>query len=138
MAFQIVEINEVRPGNISAKVSHEGNQVNVIIRAGRGDDLMIEKNFQAEIDYDEVVEWKVIDDFSDDRSAIWQEQDGVHLAGRIHNVLDYGDGKTVVDVYMQQGPEFFSVTSEAMDELSLDASTGLEIVVKTLYLQPTS
>jgi hypothetical protein len=138
MAFQIVEIVDLQPENVLAKVSHQNNQVTATIRANKNEDLVIGKSFDAEIDYDQVLEWNVIDDFSDDRSGIWQEQDGLHLAGRIHNVLDYGDGKTIVDVYMQNGPEFFTVASEGMEDLDFDANMGLEIVVQNLHLHPTS
>lgn len=138
MAFQIVEIIDVQAERTFAKVSHGGNQFNVSIRGHNSNDLIVGKSVQAEIDYDEVVEWKELEDFNDDQSGIWQEQDEIHLVGRIHNVLDYGDGKTIVDVYMQKGPEYFTVTSDAMEDLSFDVSSGLEIVVKNLYLHPTS
>jgi hypothetical protein len=138
MAFQIIEIVDPQPENILAKVSHQNNQVTATIRGNKNQDLGVGKSFDVEIDYDQVLEWNVIDDFSDDRSGIWQEQDGIHLAGRIHNVLDYGDGKTIVDVYLQNGPEFFTVTSEAMEDIDFDANTGLEIVVQSLHLYPIS
>jgi hypothetical protein len=137
MAFRIVEIIDSKPENMLANVIHEDYLLTATIRAEKSADLIAEKLFQAEIDYDEVMGWKVVDDFDDDQSGIWQEQDGIHLLGRIHNVLDYGDGKTVVDVYVQKGPEFFTVTADGMDDPTFDATTGLEIVVKTLYLHPT-
>lgn len=138
MAFQIVEILDVQAENVVAKALHQDNPTIVAIRGMKKDEIVPGTSIQAEITYDEVVEWNVIDDFSDDRSGIWQDDNGIHLVGRIHNVLDYGDGKTIVDVYMQKGSEFFSVTSESMEEIEFDANTGLEIVVKTLYLHLTS
>ena len=79
--------------------------------------------------------WKVVDDFEDARSGIWQEQDGIHLLGRVHNVLDYGDGKTIIDVYMQNGSELFTVDSETVDDVP-EANDGLEITVGNLYFTP--
>jgi hypothetical protein len=76
-----------------------------------------------------------VGDFEDVRSGIWQEQDGIHLLGRVHNVLDYGDGKVIVEVYMQNGSELFAVDSETIADIP-EANDGLEITVGKLYLYP--
>ncbi len=135
MSFQILEILDSHPQGILAKVSHQNNQLTVLIPNQEKKDLPVGMSFQAEIGFDRVLTWKSIDDFEDARSEIWQEPDGIHLLGRVHNILDYGDGKTIIDVYMQNGPEFFTVSSEMMEEV-LEASAGLEITVGVLYVYP--
>ena len=75
-------------------------------------------------------------EFEDASSGVWQANDGIHLLGRIHSILEYGDGKTIVDVYIQNGPELFTVSSEMIDIATLEPSGGLEITVGSLYLYP--
>ena len=136
MAFQIAEIVDSQTENTLARVNHQNHQITATVRNKQRNDILVGKSFQAEIGYDKILDWKVIEDFRDDQSGIWEEGDGIHLLGRIHNVLDYGDGKTLVDVYVQNGPEVFTVDSDAIEDLSFNANTGLEIVVRNLYIQP--
>ena len=135
MAFQITEIVDTQSEGVVVQALHQNNPLTVTICGVKNDEIM-GKAFQAVIDYDEILEWNVVESFRDDRSGIWQEQDGVHLLGRVHNILDYGDGKTIVDIYIQNGSEFFTVNSDAIEDLSFDANTGLEIVVRNLYIHP--
>ena len=93
--------------------------------------------FTRAIGYDEIRNWKVVGDFEDASSGVWQEQDGIHLLGRVHNVLDYGDGKIIIDVYVQNGSDLFTVGSETVDD-ALEANDGLEITVRNLYIYPDS
>ncbi len=135
MPFQIVEILDSQPEGIAAKVSHQGNQVIAIV-ADRGlGDIAVGKLIEAEISYDKILSWKVIPDFDDTESGIWQEQDGIHLRGRVHNVLDFGDGKIIMDVYIQNGSDLFAVDLETVDDVP-EANDGLEITVGKLYLYP--
>jgi hypothetical protein len=100
--------------------------------------IFVGNPFQAEISFDEILDWKVVNDFEDSQSRIWQEQDGIHLRGRIHSVLDYGDGTIFIDVYLQNGPEFFTIQLNAGEEGTPDANDGLEITVGHLILHPVS
>ncbi len=135
MSFQMIEILGSQPQGILARVSHRDNQVTALI-ANRGtDDMTVGRTFEAEIGYDKILEWKVISDFDDIQSGIWQEQDGIHLRGRVHNVLDYGDGKIIMDVYIQNGSDLFAVDLETVDDVP-EANDGLEITVGKLYLYP--
>lgn len=129
MSFEIIEIVEIQAEKIQAVVKHGDHQIPVTV-VGKREDIVVGKSFSAEISYDEIRNWNVVSDFEDARSGIWQEQDGIHLLGRVHNVLDYGDGKTIVDVYMQNGPEFFTVSSEVIDITDLESNGGLEIIVE--------
>ncbi len=100
------------------------------------DDVHVGRSLEAEIGYDKIIGWNIVPDFDDARSGVWQEQDGIHLLGRVHNILDYGDGKIVIDVYIQNGSELFTVDPEPMDDVP-EANDGLEITVGRLYIYPT-
>ena len=136
MSFQIIEILDSQPEGILAKVSHQNSQVTAVI-ANRGtDDMTAGRSVEAEIGYEKILGWKVVSDFDDTKSGIWQERDGIHLLGRIHSLLDFGDGKTIADVYMQNGSELFQVDLEAIDDAALESDSGLEIIVSKLYIYP--
>ena len=124
--------------NVLAKVLHHNNPIAVTVRRGKAQDIRVGEWFQAEITFDEILGWQVRDDFEDAQSGIWQDQNGIHLLGRIHSLLDYGDGAVVIDVYIQNGPEYFTVRLNAEEEDAPDANDALEIVVGHLYLQPVS
>ncbi len=136
MSFQIIEILDSQPQGILARVSHEGNQVIAMIPNPGMGDMAVGQSLEAEIGYDKVLGWKVISDFDHTTSGIWQEPDGIHLRGRIHSLLDFGDGKTIVDVFMQNGGEVFQVDLEAIDDAALESDSGLEITVGKLYIYP--
>lgn len=135
MSFQMIAILDSRPEGILAKVSHQDHPVAAVVASKRTDDLVAGKSIEAEIGYDEILASQVIPDFDDMKSGIWQEQDGIHLLGRVHNVLDYGDGKVIVEVYLQNGSELFAVDSETSADVP-EANDGLEITVGKLYLYP--
>lgn len=134
MAFQIVEVLDSQPENILATILHQDNQVTATVRGMKDHEVPVGKLFQADIRFDEILGWKVVSNFEDTRSGIRQEQDGIHLYGRVHSILDYGDGRTMIDVYMQNGPEIFTVNLDATDEDTPEANDGLEVVVGDLSL----
>ncbi len=135
MSFQIIEILESQPQGVLAKVGHQSNQVIAVIANRGAENITVGESLEAEIGYDKILSWKMTGDFDDTRSGIWQAQDGIHLLGRVQSVLDYGDGKTIIDVYMQNGSELFTVDSETVDDVP-EANDGLEITVGNLYIYP--
>src|SRR5262245_43362098 len=127
MAFQLTEILDSKSENVLAKVLHQNNQLHATVRGLEEHNVSVGEPFQAEISFDQILDWKVVDDFEDSESGIWQEEDGIHLLGRIHSILDYGDGRIVIDAYIQNGPEFFTVNLNAIEDDTPDANDGLEI-----------
>ena len=138
MAFQIIEILDSQTETILVKALHHSNEVPVSIRGVKSHDILAGQSIQGEVGFDEILDWKVVSEFEDGQSGIWHAQDGVHLLGRVHSILDYGDGRIVIDVYIQNGPELFTVNLNATEEEAPDANDGLEIIVKKLFLFPVS
>ena len=138
MAFRITEIVEAKSDHVLAKALHQNNTVTVTVRSTKDRDIPVGQSIQGEISFDEILDWQVLENFEDAQSGIWQKPDGIHVVGRIHSILDYGDGRTIIDVYMQNGPEFFTVNLNATEEDVPDANEGLEIVVKNLFISPNS
>jgi hypothetical protein len=136
MPFQVVEIVETLSEKVRAVVRHGDHRIPVIIAGKDMKNLVVGQSLRSEISFDRILAWKTIDDFEDARSGIWQAEDGVHLLGRVHSVLDYGDGKTIVDIYIQNGPEIFQIDSEMIESADLEANSGLEISVGNLYIYP--
>lgn len=138
MAFQIIEILSSQTENILVKALHHSNEVPVLVRSAKDHDILIGQSIQGEIGFDEILDWQVVSEFEDGQSGIWQAPDGVHLLGRIHSILDYGDGRIIIDVYIQNGPELFTVNLNATEDDAPDANDGLEIIVRKLFLFPVS
>ena len=137
MSFQIVEVLDSQSDKIVVKVSHQNNQLMATLYTKNDKDNAIGKSFEAELGYDEILAWRALDDFDDTNSGIWQAEDGIHLLGRVHSMLDYGDGKRIVDVYIQNGPEFFTIDPEGMENSTLESNDGLEVTVRSLHIYPT-
>jgi hypothetical protein len=138
MAFEVTEILDSTSDNVLAMALPQNNQVPVTVQGVKDHDIPVGKSFPAQISFDEILDWKVVSEFENAQSGIWQERDGIHLLRRIHSILDYGDGRIVLDVYMQNGPEFFTVHLDASEDTVLEADDGLEIVVKTLFIFPSA
>jgi hypothetical protein len=136
MTFQVTKILDSKTDDVLVQALHQDNPIPVTIRVSKDHSVSLEKPLQAEISFDEIISWKIVDDFEDAQSGIWQEQDGIHLLGRVHSVLYYGEEDIVTDVYLQNGQEFFTVNLNAAKDEVPGANEGLEIVVKILFLFP--
>ena len=134
MSFQIIEILDIQTEQVLAKISHNGNQITAIICDEKTKDFHTRETIIAEMDYDKILDWKVISDFDDASSGIWQEENGIHLLGRVQSIIDAGNGKSIIDVYMRSGPEFFIVNSESISNEIPAIDSGLKIIVNTLYI----
>jgi hypothetical protein len=106
MTFQMIEILDSTSENVLAMAVHQNNQVPVTVQGMKDHDIPVGKSFPAQISFDEILDWKVVSEFENAQSGIWSEQDGIHLIGRIHSILDYGDRRIFIVVYMQNGPDF--------------------------------
>ena len=51
------------------------------------------------------------------------------------NIIDVGEGKSVIDIYIQNGPEFLSVTSEELENKVPILGSGLEMTVENLCFE---
>jgi hypothetical protein len=136
MPFRVLEIVESLSEKVRAVVQHGDHQVPVIIPNKKNDDLVVGESFQAGIGFDEILDWKIIDEFDDAKSGIWQAEDGIHLLGRIHSLIDFGNGRTMIDIYIRNGPEFLKLDLETVGDETFESNTGLEVRVGNLYLYP--
>jgi hypothetical protein len=95
----------------------------------------------VELDFERVIEWKAILGFLDEMSGIQScvsRSNAVKVCGRVHNVIDVGEGKSVIDIYIQNGPEFLSITSEELENQVPALGSALEITVENLCFYPTN
>lgn len=95
----------------------------------------------VEMGYEKVVEWKVIPDFLDRMSSIQssgRQYNAITISGRVHNIMDIGDDQSIIDIYIQSGPEFLSVTSGELGNQIPALGSALEITVENLCFYPTN
>ena len=89
----------------------------------------------VEIGFDQVVSARLILDFNNNDSRIAQNESTVSLFGVVHNILEHDE--SIFDIYIQNGPEYFSVTS---GEWAINPGTGDGVVVDVtgICFYPTS
>jgi hypothetical protein len=137
MPFQVIEVLSVESDKLLARINHHNHTITGTITNKNSAEIIHGQSFQAGIGYSEILDLKVIPDFDDVQSGIWQDNDGIHLRGKVHSMVDFGDGVTTIDVYIQNGPDFFTVNLEAMNNEPPEGNDGLEIIVDNLYLYPS-
>jgi hypothetical protein len=122
-----------------ALIRHEGHEFAAFV-SGSEESLLpqIGRERIVEIDFERVIEWKEIPGFLDEMSGIQScalRSNAVKICGRVHNIIDVGEGKSVIDIYIQNGPEFLSVTSEELENKVPTLGSGLEITVENLCFE---
>src|SRR5687768_5818977 len=127
MSFQIIEILDSQTEQVLARVNHGGNPITAFIHDDKSKDFDTKESFLAEISYDKILDWKAIKEFDDTDSGIWQEENGIYLSGSVQSIIDTGDDKSIIDVYMKSGPEFFIVNSESINNEIPAIGSGLKI-----------
>ncbi len=116
MAFTLSEVHELQPDLCHAVVRHEDQLLTVILRCSHTDALKLPPDFVAEIDHTSVLRFEPNLPPDDSQSGFFVTDDpSVILAdGRVQNHLEIDSDYVLIDVYIQAGPEFFTVTSEEL------------------------
>ena len=124
-----------------ATLRHGDHEFNVLIHGKKIDLLpLLGKSMRTEVSFDRIVSWTRLNDFDDDQSCIKSSNEfvGAHtLRGRVHNVIEIESNKSIVDLYLQTGPEFLAISSEELGSQMVPVGTALEITVYGLRFHPT-
>lgn len=94
----------------------------------------------VELDYDELLCCRVLAPGDSHPSGIRAEPacDAIRVVGTVHMQMDVGEGIRIYDVYVQEGPEFISITSEALGDISLQIGSTVELTFLGLRFYPTN
>ncbi len=142
MSIVIQKILEETSDGVIAIVQHNGHEFSAEINGTRESiELIIGQGVLVEMDYKAVVEWALLDKYSDEDSCIIRDNkhsDRILIKGRIHNIIQLESGGYIIDLYLKNGPEFITISSEELNSFSPAIGAALEIHVHGLKFYPTN
>jgi hypothetical protein len=138
MSIYIKKINQSENDKCLCQVEHEGATIDCFVY-GSAETLapLLSEEIQIEIGFDRVIEAEIIPEFMDSKSCIKQSEGALAhiIVGRVHSVLTEDSG--IYDIYIQNGPEFFCVTSEDW-ALKPKKGDGVRVKISGLCFYPTN
>lgn len=136
MAISVIEILQAAPGGSLARFRHEEAEFVALLDGEASIDCVEEVTF--EMGCEEIATAHVLEKYDDADSGIWQgPNETIILRGRVHNILGDGDD-TLIDLYLQNGPEFFCFRAADAKLQSPTLNVGIELLVKGLTIYPNS
>ena len=94
-----------------ANVTLNGNSMEVLIKYNGTNTLPLNTELATEFDFDELLDCRLLTDKTDTDAVILQNQDGYEIIGKIVNIIAIDSEECVIDLYIQQGPEFMAFTA---------------------------
>lgn len=141
MAIEIVEIIDSSTNKARATVNHcghifEGTIVGKVEEISRS----VGQKITVEIDYEHLSHWCKLEDFTDELSCICKsaKNSNIIIRGRVHNRTPLDDETSIVDIYLQQGPEFVAVDSRELDNTIPEVGDGVELQVRKISFYPVN
>lgn len=64
--------------------------------------------------------------------------DCITVRGRVHNVVVLEDKSKLIDLYLRNGPEFFTISSRDLEGEIPGENAGIEVSVSGLCFYPTN
>lgn len=95
----------------------------------------------VELGFEKVVSWRIAAGFKDEDSCIKASADvpgGICVTGAVHSVMPISSGVSLVDMYLQTGPEFLCIESTELGGTVPLVGTGLEVTLLGLCFYPTN
>ena len=96
-----------------------------------------DQDLLVELNYDRLIEIKVITNFNDSESEIVSQKDYFSIKGRVIQLMQM-ENDVLIDLYLQTGPEFISILKSEIGDLELEKEQGVEIRVTDLKFYPTN
>ena len=139
MAFSISEVQEFDATLCNATVEHEGHLLPVMLRADFASASALPPHFIAELDYASVVRCEAGLPIDDMQSGLYPTSDSAItlVDGSIHNHVEISPEHILLDVYIQNGPEFITFTSEEIGNTIPPVGTRIRAWVLGLTVYPT-
>ncbi|MES2983476.1 MAG: hypothetical protein V4727_14280 [Verrucomicrobiota bacterium] len=140
MAFSLTEVYELEPNLCHAVVRHRDQLLNAMLRCSYAEAIKLPPEFVAEMDYTSMVRFEANLTPDNSQSGLFVTDDPcVILAdGQVHNYLEIDSDYVLIDVYIQNGPEFFTVTSEELGGIVPDVGSRLRVWLLGLSIYPSN
>ena len=141
MAIEIVEIKARSLNKVQAIVNHCGHVFEATI-VGEVEKITqaIGQKITVEIDYEHLSGWRNIDNYTDELSGIRKplNNPNIVIRGRVHNRTILDEEKFIVDIYLQQGPEFVAVDSRELGDTVPEIGDGVELEISRINFYPVN
>jgi hypothetical protein len=138
MAIVLHAIESVADRMVTALIEHGGRRFSASV-AGDPDRLRaaIGAPLLVELDYQVVRSFRVLEHDDPVAHGLFPLPSGdIRVVGAVHNIMRFPSTPTLVDVYLQTGPEFITFEADALGEEPM-LGTGIEVVVAGLCFYPT-
>jgi hypothetical protein len=103
---------------------------------GKLKDKIGKKNLDIELDYDQLVSVKLIEDFNDADSLIRQQESNYIVKASVHSIMKIEDD-SLIDLYIQTGVNFLAIQQSEIGDLELKEEQGIEVELTQLRFFPT-
>lgn len=139
MAFSIKDLHELEPELTHAHLAHGDESFVAIIPEPLERLKMLSTNFVAELDYQSVSKYESGLPKEDSASGVFATEDAsvVLVDGSILNLLVIDTDFVLVDVYVQNGPEFVTVNSEELGNEVPELGSRLRLWLQGLKVYPS-
>lgn len=126
----------------SAQVRHEHHVFEALIYGKKASLAeLVNVECLVEMAFDEVTGWVELEDFDDENSCIKASESksgGVTVRGRVHSAIEVRPGIQIIDLYLRNGPEFLSISSEELGGFTPSIGAALEVNVNGLRFYPSN
>lgn len=141
MSITLEQLDVEFNSSLLARVRHGGHVFAALVKGDRERlEQLLGQSCLVEMSVGQVAKWREIPDFQDESSCIRASSTilgAVSLRGRVHSVLPLDAESSVVDLYLQAGPEFLAIDSRQLNGFVPKVGSGLEIHVYGLCFYPT-
>ena len=141
MSITLERIDTEHGPSVRAQVRHGDHVFGALVSGGKETlQPLLGRKSLVEVSFEQIASWRTIPAFEDEDSCIRASPTvpgAVMLQGRVHNVLPIDSRSSVVDLYLQTGPEFIAVNSKQLGGFVPEAGSALEIHVDGLCFYPT-
>jgi hypothetical protein len=138
MGIVLERVLAMTPAGARAVVRHEEQTLEVeVIGSSEQIASKLGALVNFEFDFAEVKAWKVLGaDVREEHGLFAAGPELVRVVGVVHNIIDAGEGRTIVDIYVQAGPEFLSVDSKQLSGAALAVGSPTELVLSGVRCFP--
>lgn len=139
MAFTITELHELEISLTHAQVKHCDESIVAIIPEPLTRLASLNEQFVAELDYSRVVKHEAGLAKDDSISGIFATDDSavVIVDGSISSLLEISREHVLIDIYIQNGPEFISINSEDLGGVVPEVGSRIRLWLQGLKIYPT-
>ncbi len=143
MSIVILGLGSEHGDTTSAQVRHEHHVFEALIHGKRASLAeLVNVECLVEMAFNEVTAWVELEEFDDESSCIKASESkcgGITVRGRVHSAIEVSPGAQIIDLYLRNGPEFLSISSEELGGFIPSIGAALEVNVNGLrfYLSKT-